>query len=76
MLNTLTVCCPSLCLAILLRYLAEQEMRLHLLAEDLDAAVEDSSARALQRVPVAIREVSHLKVAHQIALMVRHKRYD
>lgn len=37
-------------------------MRLHLLAEDLDAGIEDDNARALQRIPSAVREVSHLKV--------------
>jgi hypothetical protein len=44
------------------RYLAELEMRLHLSAEDLDASLEDDCARALQRVPNAVQEVTHVKV--------------
>ena len=37
-------------------------MRLHLSAEDLDASLEDDCARALQRIPSAVQEVSHVKV--------------
>jgi len=38
-------------------------MRLHLSAEDLDASLEDDCARALQRIPSAVQEVSHVKVS-------------
>lgn len=44
------------------RYLAELEMKLQLLSEDVDAALADSSSRALQRIPVAVQEVSRIKV--------------
>ena len=54
--------CKILSMAIY-RYLAELEMRLHLMAEELDAAIEDESARALLRVPGAVQEVSHLKAS-------------
>ncbi len=43
------------------RYLAELEMKLQLLSEDVEAALADSSSRALQRIPVAVQEVSRIK---------------
>ena len=47
------------------RHLAELEMRLHLTIEDLDASLEDDSARALQRIPASVQELSHVKVSCQ-----------
>ena len=47
------------------RHLAELEMRLHLTMEDLDASLEDDSARALQRIPASVQELSHVKVSCQ-----------
>jgi hypothetical protein len=44
------------------RYLAEVEMRLHLTAEDVEAALEEASSRALLRIPAAVEEVAHVKV--------------
>eukprot|EP00884_Botryococcus_braunii_P002840 jgi/Botrbrau1/12557/Bobra.0169s0093.1 len=43
------------------RYLAEVEMRLHLTAEDVEAALEEASSRALLRIPAAVEEVTHVK---------------
>ena len=37
-------------------------MKLQLLSEDVEAALADSSSRALQRIPVAVQEVSRVKV--------------
>ncbi len=65
----------SLCLSLLCvihlplgssRYLAEMEMRLHLSAEDVEAALEDASSRALLRIPSAVQEVAHVKVRAEI----------
>ena len=47
------------------RYLAELELRLHLAAEDVDAALEMDSSRALQRIPSAVQEISHVRVCSQ-----------
>lgn len=44
------------------RYLAELEMRLHLTAEDVEAALQEQSRDALYRIPAAVQEVSHVKV--------------
>ena len=44
------------------RYLAELELRLHLASEDVDAALEIDSGRALQRIPAAVEEVAHVQV--------------
>ena len=44
------------------RYLADLELRVHLAAEDVDAALEADSGRALQRIPAAVQEVSLLHV--------------
>ncbi len=44
------------------RYLTDLELRLHLAAEDIDAALEIDSSRALQRIPAAVQEVSHVRV--------------
>jgi hypothetical protein len=44
------------------RYLAELELRLHLAAEDVDAALEMDSGRALQRIPAAVQEIAHVRV--------------
>lgn len=44
------------------RFLAEVEMRLHLTAEDVEAALEEASSRALMRIPTALEEVTHVKV--------------
>ena len=43
-------------------YLMDLELRLHLAAEDVDVALEMDSARALQRIPAAVQEITHLKV--------------
>ena len=43
-------------------FLMNLELRLHLAAEDVDAALEMDSARALQRIPAAIQETLHLRV--------------
>ncbi|KAK9915106.1 hypothetical protein WJX75_004782 [Coccomyxa subellipsoidea] len=43
------------------RYLTDLELRLHLAAEDIDAALEIDSSRALQRIPAAVQEVSHVR---------------
>ncbi|KAK9829565.1 hypothetical protein WJX72_006519 [[Myrmecia] bisecta] len=43
------------------RYLAELEMKLHLTAEDVEAALEEQSTRALQRIPAAVHEMLHVK---------------
>lgn len=37
-------------------------MRLHLSAEDLDASLEDDSARALRQIPHAVQEACSVKV--------------
>ena len=37
-------------------------MKLQLLSEDVEAALADSSSRALQRIPAAVQEVSRIKV--------------
>ncbi|KAK9845796.1 hypothetical protein WJX81_002638 [Elliptochloris bilobata] len=42
------------------RYLADLELRVHLAAEDVDAALEADSGRALHRIPAAVQEVSLL----------------
>ncbi|CAL5221832.1 g4090 [Coccomyxa viridis] len=42
-------------------YLMDLELRLHLAAEDVDVALEMDSARALQRIPAAVQEITHLK---------------
>lgn len=39
------------------KYLAELEMKLQLLAEDIAVSLEDHSTQALQRVPRALGEV-------------------
>jgi len=52
------VCNASSC-----RYLADLELHVHLAAEDVDAALEADSSRALQRIPAAVQEVSHLHVS-------------
>jgi hypothetical protein len=44
------------------RYLTDLELRLHLAAEDIDAALEIDSTRALQRIPAAVQEVAHVRV--------------
>ena len=44
------------------RYLAELEMRLHLTAEDVEAALQEQSRDALYRIPAAVQEVSLVKV--------------
>lgn len=44
------------------RYLTDLELRLHLAAEDIDASLEIDSSRALQRIPAAVQEVSHVRV--------------
>lgn len=44
------------------RYLTDLELRLHLAAEDIDAALEIDSGRALQRIPAAVQEVAHVRV--------------
>ena len=49
------------------RYLAELEMKLQLLSEDVEAALADSSSRALQRIPVAVQEVSRIKAGSRDA---------
>ncbi|EIE19328.1 hypothetical protein COCSUDRAFT_67854 [Coccomyxa subellipsoidea C-169] len=43
------------------RFLTDLELRLHLAAEDIDAALEIDSTRALQRIPAAVQEVSHVR---------------
>lgn len=43
------------------------ELRLHLAAEDVDVALEMDSARALQRIPAAVQEITHLKVSFSIS---------
>ena len=43
------------------RYLAELEMKLQLLSEDVEASLADASSRALQRIPLAVQEVSRIK---------------
>ena len=43
-------------------YLIDLELRLHLAAEDVDVVLEMDSARALQRIPAAVQEITHLKV--------------
>ena len=43
-------------------FLMNLELRLHLAAEDVDAALEMDSARALQRIPAAVQEILHLRV--------------
>lgn len=47
-------------------YLAELEMRLHLTAEDVEAALQEQSRDALYRIPAAVQEVSHVKVHSNI----------
>ena len=47
------------------RHLAELEMRLHLTAEDVEAALQDQSRDALYRIPAAVQEVSHVKVSRK-----------
>ena len=53
---------PLKCTAREHRYLAELELRLHLASEDVDAALEIDSGRALQRIPAAVEEVAHVQV--------------
>lgn len=48
------------------RYLADLELRVHLAAEDVDAALEADSGRALQRIPAAVQEVSLLHVRSSV----------
>ena len=43
-------------------FLMNLELRLHLAAEDVDAALEMDSARASQRIPAAVQEILHLRV--------------
>ncbi|KAL3131897.1 hypothetical protein ABBQ38_007602 [Trebouxia sp. C0009 RCD-2024] len=43
------------------RHLAEVEMRLHLTAEDVEAALQEQSRDAVYRIPAAVLEVSHIK---------------
>eukprot|EP00241_Pyramimonas_parkeae_P016908 CAMPEP_0114299448 /NCGR_PEP_ID=MMETSP0059-20121206/12979_1 /TAXON_ID=36894 /ORGANISM="Pyramimonas parkeae, Strain CCMP726" /LENGTH=798 /DNA_ID=CAMNT_0001421921 /DNA_START=64 /DNA_END=2460 /DNA_ORIENTATION=+ len=43
------------------KYLAELEMKLQLLAEDIAVSLEDHSTQALQRVPRALGEVARVK---------------
>lgn len=43
-------------------YLAELEIRLHLTAEDVEAALQEQSRDALYRIPAAVQEISHTKV--------------
>lgn len=43
------------------RYLAEVETRLHLIAEDTEASLQEQSKDALYRIPAAVQEVSHVK---------------
>ena len=38
-------------------------MKLHLTAEDVEASLEDDSARALQRIPAAVQEVAHVQAS-------------
>ena len=53
---------PSIHSIIARRYLAELELRLHLAAEDVDAALELDSSRALQRIPAAVQDIAHVQV--------------
>ena len=46
------------------RYLAEVEMRLHLIAEDTEASLQEQSKDALYRIPAAVQEISHVKASH------------
>eukprot|EP00854_Cymbomonas_tetramitiformis_P021736 gene21736-26142_t len=43
------------------KYLAELEMKLQLLAEDISMSLEDQSTQAMQRIPRAISEISRVK---------------
>lgn len=52
------------------RYLAELEMRLHLTAEDVEAALQEQSRDALYRIPAAVQEVSHVKVRSNLATLL------
>ena len=54
------------------RYLAEVEMRLHLTAEDVEATLQELSKDALYRIPVAVQEISHVKVYNQLECNVRY----
>lgn len=50
-------------------------MKLHLAAEDVEDSLNESSLRALQRIPAAVQEVSHLKVNREPAgnsFVIRH----
>lgn len=49
-------------------FLMNLELRLHLAAEDVDAALEMDSARALQRIPAAVQEILHLRVPFLLSL--------
>ena len=51
-----------LILSMTFSFLMNLELRLHLAAEDVDAALEMDSARALQRIPAAFQEILHLRV--------------
>lgn len=55
------------------RYLAELEMKLQLMAEDVEAILANSSTRALAHIPTAVHELSHVKVA-AIHMMPFHAR--
>jgi len=45
----------------LYRYLADQEMKLHLGAEDIGLYIQDQATRATQRIPVAARELARIR---------------
>ena len=47
------------------RYLAEVEMKLQLMAEDVEALLASNSTRALSQIPSAVHELSHVKVFFQ-----------
>ena len=51
---------------VLSRYLSDLELRVHLAAEDIDAALDVDSGRALHRIPAAVQEVSllHVRASH------------
>ena len=39
-------------------------MRLHLIAEDTEASLQEQSKDALYRIPAAVQEISHVKARH------------
>ena len=51
------------------RYLAEVEMRLHLTAEDVEAALQEQSRDALYRIPAAVQEIFHVKARHTVMVL-------